>query len=80
MHLDDNDYDTSFLSFGTDSIVGGETLYYNGTSEDAIGSQILSVPYQHGRLQIVFYDKRYNGTNHWINGKRGVINLSIKRI
>ena len=79
MHLDENDYVTALISIGTDNIVGGETVYYNGISEDALGSQILSVPYQHGRLQIGFYDHIYHGANPWINGQRGVINLSIQK-
>ena len=79
MHLNDNDYVTALISFGTDSIVGGETVYYNGTSEDALESQILSVHYQHGILQISFYDNIYHGANPWINGQRGVLNLSIQK-
>ena len=65
---------------GTDSILGCETVYYNGTSEDAIRTQILSVPYQHGRLKKGFYDQIYHGPNSWINGKRVVINLIIQKI
>jgi hypothetical protein len=79
MHLDDNDYVTALICIGAVRIVGGETVYYNGTSEDALGSQILSVPRQHGRLQIGFYDNIYHGANPWINGQRGVINLSIQK-
>jgi hypothetical protein len=78
-HKDNDDYVTALISLGhTATLVGGDTFYFEVTSG---GKKRVkqTVTYQHGNIQIGFFDEVKHGAFHWKNGYCGVINLSIQK-
>ena len=76
-HVDSEDVITALFHVGSPS-VGGNTLYYDGTSKNSKGNIVHSIYFEHGRLQIGFYDKIVHSAEPW-EGVRGGINLNLKR-
>ena len=80
LHLDSGDCVNVLLSLGDNSVIGGETIYFDGDSDNKKGKLVASCAFKHGRIQIGNgYHKFYHGTNKWLDRKRGVINFSLKR-
>ena len=77
-HVDGDDYINVVLSIGENSIIGGETLYFNGYEKKNHGEVIHKVSFVHGRLQVGEFSKVYHGVNNW-KGVRGTFNFSIKK-
>ena len=58
---------------------GGSTSYYSGTWPESPGEQIYQVPFQHGTLQMVVFNKVLHGVDKWY-GQMCVIQLKDKKI
>ena len=56
---------------------GGSTLYYNGISKNNIGEIVYSIPFQHGRIQIGFFQNVIHSVQKW-KGTRCLINFNLK--
>ena len=56
---------------------GGATIYYDGTKKKSIGNRIFSMPYQHGRIQIGFFQNVIHSVESWV-GTRCLINFNLK--
>ena len=41
---------------------------------------MLSIPFQHGRIQIGRFDLVYHRVDGWSGGRRGKFNFSVKKI
>ena len=60
-HLDNDDHINSITAFGDFNIIGGGTQYYNGISRSDKGVLVLTIPFQHGRIQIGRFDSVFRG-------------------
>ena len=78
-HLDNDDHINAIVSVGDSNISGGATQYYNGVSKSDKGIPVLSIPFQHGRIQIGRFDSVYHGVDGWSGGRRGTFNFSVKK-
>ena len=76
-HFDDDDIITALFHFGNPSS-GGGTSYYSGLSANKKGITYKNIPFQHGRLQIGFFNNIVHGGNSWM-GVRGGINFNLKK-
>ena len=56
---------------------GGETIYYDGCKKNDIGNVVYSMPFQHGRIQIGFYQNVIHSVKLWV-GTRCLINFNLK--
>jgi len=75
-HLDEEDVITALFHVGKPTL-GGNTQYYSGSSKDDIGKMVYSVPFEHGRLQIGYFNNIVHEASSW-NGLRGGINFNLK--
>ena len=57
---------------------GGSTCYYSGKSPNSVGDKVYEVPFEHGRLQIGFFNKILHGVQDW-DGQRCGIQFNIKK-
>ena len=78
-HLDNDDHINAIVSVGDSNISGGETQYYNGTTRSDRGVPVVSIPFQHGRIQIGRFDYVYHRVVGWSGGWRGTFNFSVKK-
>ena len=78
-HRDNDDYINAVCSFGDDTVKGGTTLYFDGMNTKQQGKVVHKVPFCHGRVQIGFYHAIVHGASNWTGGRRGTINLAMKR-
>ena len=76
-HKDEEDVITALFHVGKPR-AGGETLYYAGRNKKNPGKVVHSVEFQHGRLQIGFFDDTVHAAAPW-QGLRGGINLNLKK-
>ena len=51
-HLNNDYHINDIVSVDDSNISGGETQYYNGITKNDRGVPVLSIPFQHGRIQI----------------------------
>ena len=65
VHIDEDDYINAILTLGDISNDGGSTVYYTGVHQNDTGKICYSVPFEHGRLQIGFFDQVYHGVSGW---------------
>ena len=79
LHFDSNDYINAIVSIGDKQIIGGNTVYYDGTTPKKPGTKIREVKFQHGRIQIGYFDDIIHGATSWIGGIRGVLNFCVKK-
>ena len=75
-HLDEKDHISVVFHCGHVKN-GGETVYYDGVSKKNIGNPVYSVPFEHGRVQIGFYQNVIHSVNKW-RGTRCLINFNLK--
>ena len=78
LHLDNYDHINAILPVCDCNISGGETQYYNGISRSDIGVPVLTIPFQHGIIQIGRFDSVFHGVSGWSGGRRGKFNVSVK--
>ena len=76
-HVDSEDIITALFHIGEPKN-GGNTLYYNGIKKENKGNLVQSIEFQHGRLQIGFFNEIVHGGDSW-EGRRGGINLNLKK-
>lgn len=76
-HRDEEDIITALFHLGKPTS-GGATIYYSGVDKKDPGKLIHTVPFEHGRLQIGFYNETVHAAGDW-EGIRGGINLNLKR-
>ena len=76
-HTDNDDIITALFHVGNPSS-GGGTSYYSGLSKKDKGNTYINVPFQHGRLQIGFFNNIVHSGDTW-TGVRGGINLNLKK-
>ena len=79
LHKDNDDYINAIVSIGGTNVEGGNTVYYTGTDMKNLGTKMYSIPFQHGRIQIGYFDEIIHGADKWSHGNRGVINFSMKK-
>ena len=77
IHTDDDDIITGLFHIG-EPTDGGSTFYYSGLKDNSPGDVQFEMPFQHGRLQIGFFNETLHAAGEWI-GLRGGINLNIKK-
>lgn len=75
VHVDKYDVITALIHFGNVN-EGGSTDYYDGCNRKH-GKLSKSVSFEHGRVQIGFFNEIPHGASHW-KGERGIINLNLK--
>ena len=75
-HFDEKDLISVVFHCGH-VINGGSTLYYNGISKNNIGETVYSVPFQHGRIKIGFFQNVIHSVEKW-KGTRCLINFNLK--
>jgi hypothetical protein len=76
-HTDELDIITALFHVGKPES-GGGTLYYSGSSTKKMGELIHNIAFEHGRLQIGFFDTTLHAAEAWV-GIRGGINFNIKK-
>ena len=76
-HKDEEDIVTALFHVGKPKS-GGETLYYSGENKKKAGKVVHSIEFQHGRLQIGFFDDTVHAAAPW-EGVRGGINFNLKK-
>lgn len=76
-HTDEEDVITALFHMGKPES-GGDTLYYSGKGNKDHGKLVHTVPFQHGRLQVGFFDETVHAAGKWV-GVRGGINLNLKK-
>ena len=59
-HIDDDDHVNAILTLGDISVDGGSTVYYDRTDSKEKGHEYVCIPFEHGRLQIGFFDQVYH--------------------
>lgn len=77
VHKDDEDIITALFHLGKPKS-GGNTNFYSGDSKEDPGKLIYTTEFQHGRLQIGFFDNVLHSASGW-EGYRGGINLNLKK-
>ena len=76
-HKDEEDVITALFHVGKPT-QGGNTNFYSGDSKKTVGHLTKSIPFQHGRLQIGFFDDVVHSADEW-EGNRGGINFNLKK-
>ena len=76
-HIEEEDIVTALFHIGEPKS-GGSTLYFNGASSKNKGKIQYIVPFQHGRLQVGFFNETVHAGGEW-QDIRGGINFSLKR-
>ena len=76
-HLDEKDIISVVLHLG-EVKYGGFTKYYNGSSIKNKGELKKSIPFQHGRIQIGFFNQIIHEVSSW-KGQGTAINFNLKR-
>ena len=76
-HKDEEDVITALFHVGKPKS-GGETLYYAGKNKKQPGKVVHTISFQHGRLQIGFFDDTVHAAAPW-EGVRGGINFNLKK-
>jgi len=76
-HTNNDDIITALFHVGNPISRGG-TSYYSGLSKKDKGNTFINVPFQHGHLQIGFFDNIVHSGDAW-TGVRGEINLNLKK-
>ena len=79
IHKDSDDYINTIVSIGGNDVIGGSTVYYSGNSMKNIGKKQYTIPFKHGRVQIGYFDEIIHGADKWHNGKKGIINFTMKK-
>ena len=64
IHFDERDIISCILYLG-EVQSGGGTSYYSGDSPNNPGNKIHTVPFQHGTLQVEFFNKLLHGVDEW---------------
>ena len=77
LHKDEEDIITAILHVGK-PMAGGGTKYFSGESKEEPGKLMQNICFQHGRLQIGFFNEVLHGTENWV-GCRGGINFNLKK-
>ena len=77
LHFDERDIISCVFHLGK-LTSGGSTSYYSGSSPMDPGRKIYHVPFNHGTLQIGFFNKILHGVDEW-EGQRCGIQLNIKK-
>ena len=77
IHYDERDIISCVFHLGKVNS-GGLTSYYSGTTPNSPGKKLYQVPFQHGTLQIGFFNKVLHGVDEW-DGQRCGIQVNIKR-
>ena len=78
LHFDERDILSCVFHIGKVT-KGGATSYYSGTSHSSPGNKIYQVPFQHGTLQIRFFNKILHGVDKW-DGQRCGIQVHIQKM
>ena len=76
LHLDKNDLLSCILTLG-EIESGGATQYYSGNKIENNNKLLHTVEFDHGQIQIGWYDEIIHGVQSWI-GTRLTINFNIK--
>ena len=76
IHYDELDLFTALLHLGNASN-GGSTKYFDGNTVSNIGNVTKTIDFQHGRIQIGFFNQVLHSADKW-EGKRITINSNIK--
>ena len=76
-HIDDGDIICAVLHLG-DVKNGGSTLYFEGSEYSEKGKETCSIVFEHGRIQIGFFDKVYHCAQSF-EGFRYALNFNSKR-
>ena len=77
IHFDERDIISCVFHLGK-VIQGGATSFYSGDKPGAPGKKVYEVPFQHGNLQIGFFNQVLHGVDDW-EGQRCGIQLNIKK-
>ena len=78
-HKNKEDLISAIITLGDESIVGGDTIYFNDSNGNE-RSNITNTTYvQHGQEQIGFFNDAYRVATPWNNGSRIIINFNLKR-
>jgi len=75
-HFDEKDLISVVFHAGSVNS-GGETIYYDSNKKKVVGNRVYSVPFQHGRIQIGFYQNIMHSVSPW-SGTRCLINFNLK--
>jgi hypothetical protein len=78
VHIENDDHVNAILTLGDIAVGGGSTVYYDGTNRKDVGKEYLNIPFEHGRLQIGYFDHVYHGVSCW-KGDRVTVSLSLQR-
>ena len=65
IHIDEDDYIKYILNQGDISNGGGINIYYDGVHKKNTGKICSTIPFEHVRLQIGFFDQVYHGVSGW---------------
>ena len=78
-HQEIEDLISAIITLSDESIFGEDTIYFN----DLIGSESSNIThttyFQHGGVQIGFFNDVYHAATPWTNGFIITINLNLKR-
>lgn len=72
-HFDEKDIISIIIHLGN-VLFGGETVYFRSNESEDIAK---SIPFEHGRMQIGFFDEVFHGATEW-EGNRITININLK--
>jgi len=77
IHIDEDDIFTAVLHLG-DVQEGGTTQFYDGFTPNDPGNMVHEEPFEHGKVQIGYFDKIFHGVSNW-KGKRYGLNFIMKK-
>ena len=73
-HIDEDDHVNAIITLGDISIGGRSTVYYDRINSKEMVNEYFSIPFEHGRLHIGFFDQVYHGFTMW---KGDIVTLSF---
>ena len=79
LHKDNDDHINAIVSIGDNKIKGGRTIYYSGVKMKDLGKKERAVHFEHGRVQIGYFDDIIHGAKKWTDGNRCIINFCMKK-
>ena len=77
IHFDERDIISCVFHLGS-VMSGGSTSFYSGSSPSESGEKVHCVPFIHGTLQVVFFNRVLHGVGNW-EGQRCGIQMSVKK-
>ena len=79
-HLDDEDYITSVVTFGSVNVKSGSKVYFDEMDSKFVGNIQQAISFHHGRIQIGNYDNFYHGVSPHVSLRFTIVYYMKKKL